>query len=218
VLLDTPAKAAPFDKAAISQLTKHFLANINVNGTGAVIASPGAVPALNNCCPGGYAFHWMRDGALSMDAFQQLDGLDQAFVKNTMKAYTNWVSKMQGLEGTGVDAHTEPKWNIGNETPYSGGWCRPQTDGPGLRARALMRYASTLHDSNSEKDDVWKLITFDLDWLSKSKDSSHELGCDLWEETTANDLLWNKVSTYSQQSTHLSAPPPTNVMTCLGTR
>ena len=195
VLLDTPAESAPFDTAAVSLITKHFLANINVNGTGAVVASPGAVPALNNCCPGGYSFHWMRDGALSMDTFQQLEGIGQPLIQSTMEAYISWVSKMQAQESSAVDAHTEPKWNIRNETPYSGGWCRPQTDGPGLRARALMRYASTLqHDQNKVKEDLWKLISFDLDWLSESKESTHELGCDLWEETTANDLLWNKVT------------------------
>ena len=88
LLLDNnkPLASAPFGAAAVAQMQKNFLANINVNGTGAVIASPGAVPALKDCCPGGYRFHWMRDGALTMDAVQLIDGLDPALVRTPSPA------------------------------------------------------------------------------------------------------------------------------------
>ena len=81
--------------------------------------------------------------ALTMDALQRVDGVDPATVKAAMRSYVKWVSAMQARAGATVDAHTEPKWVISTGQPYAGGWCRPQTDGPGLRARALMRYAGT---------------------------------------------------------------------------
>jgi hypothetical protein len=34
----------------------------------------------------------------------------------------------------------EPKFEIPSGEPYTGGWCRPQTDGPALRAMALSKW------------------------------------------------------------------------------
>ena len=45
-----------------------FLANIDMFGQGGVVAAP------DNSTPGGsYFFHWMRDGALSMRAFMEIN-------------------------------------------------------------------------------------------------------------------------------------------------
>ena len=51
-LLSKPLSSAPFDDAAVQKMMNNFVANIDVNVTGAVVASPGAVPALKGCCPG----------------------------------------------------------------------------------------------------------------------------------------------------------------------
>jgi hypothetical protein len=116
-----------------------------------------------------------------MTSLQLTEGVDKKYVAESMRAYVKWVTKMQALGG---DFHAEPKWNIGNETPYGGGWCRPQTDGPALRARALMLFGAHIQAELSqahqdvdeseklrgERDAVWKLIKFDLDWLSASRD------------------------------------------------
>merc|ERR1719443_2441809 len=110
----------------------------------------------------------MRDGALSMAALQRIvdvDGNDDdaSFARSALQAYVGWIKRMQNRSAE-YNAHTQPKWTISTETPYSGGWCRPQTDGPGLRALALM-LATTWKTGPSAKD-VWPLIQFDLDWLA----------------------------------------------------
>ena len=52
-----PLPEAPFRKDVL-RLLEHFAANFNINGTGAVIASPGDTPALPEGCVGGYRYHW----------------------------------------------------------------------------------------------------------------------------------------------------------------
>jgi glucoamylase len=61
-----------------------------------------------------------------------------------------------------------------------GGWCRPQTDGPGLRSGALITFANILLDNSQTsymQSDVLPLIKFDLEWVLSNWNSN---GCDLW--------------------------------------
>lgn len=48
-----------------------FLANINIDGKGGVVASPDP-----NTPGGSYYFHWMRDAALSMKTFMIINDYD----------------------------------------------------------------------------------------------------------------------------------------------
>ena len=51
------------------------------------------------------------------------------------------------------------------EEPYSGGWCRPQTDGPALRAMSMAKWGNILIDAGKEdeaKSVIWPLIEYDL--------------------------------------------------------
>ena len=174
----------PFDEHAIGRMAKYFLANLDVNSTGAVIASPGAVPALPDDCPGGYRFHWMRDGALSIQALMDtsnITGYGMGAIRPVVERYVAWVRDVTA----GSD---EPKWNISAAAPYAFGWCRPQTDGPPLRALSLLaamdRFATV---------DAWALARADLDWVADG-DHSVTRSCDLWEEGTDEpNLLWNRV-------------------------
>lgn len=62
-----------------------------------------------------------------------------------------------------------------------GGWCRPQTDGPGLRSAALILFANALLDAGQTdyvNNNVVPRIKFDLDWVHGNWRSD---GCDLWE-------------------------------------
>jgi len=195
VSLASPLEDAPFDSESLTAMRSHFLANLNVNGTGAVVAARGAVPALHDCCPGGYTYHWMRDGALSMKALQELvdtrwSDSDSQYAREALSAYIQWVGRMQAQ--TADDPHVEPKWDISSGKPYEGGWCRPQTDGPGLRARALMLAAKSA--SASQVEELWKLIQFDLDWLAQGESTIGLTTCDLWEETQDSNFLWNRVT------------------------
>ena len=68
-----------------------------------------------------------------------------------------------------------------NGEVYVGGWCRPQTDGPGLRSGTLIMFAKLLMDNGQQsyaKDVVVPLIKFDLDWVHANW---RQDGCDLWE-------------------------------------
>ena len=77
---------------------------------------------------------------------------------------------------------------------YVGGWCRPQTDGPGLRSGALIVFANLLL-KNSQQSYVTgtlvPLIKIDLGWIFDNWQSD---GCDLWEEVRSNDFFWNRMS------------------------
>ena len=77
-----------------------------------------------------------------------------------------------------------------------GGWCRPQTDGPGLRSAALVTFANILLQNGQEayaKNYVIPLIKYDMDWVHTNWTSD---GCDLWEEVHSNDFFWNRMSYY----------------------
>ena len=40
--------------------------------------------------------------------------------------------------------YSQPKFTIDDQEPYTGGWCRPQTDGPALRAMAMAKARENL--------------------------------------------------------------------------
>lgn len=195
--LDSP----PFEDDEVKLMVRYFVQNLDVNGSGAVLAARGEVPALpHGCCPGGYAWDWMRDAALSMTILQRLVGeagevpagvprVTAAYVHRTLSSYAAWVDRVQKQQG--LHRHTEPKWDIATATPYRGSWCRPQTDGPGLRAQALMRFATGL--GHADRHALWALIRFDLDWLAQGP-AAGMASCDIWEETVDGKFLWNRAT------------------------
>jgi len=182
------SKDAPFSDDEVSTMRKFFLANINIDGSGAVVAAPDY-----NTPGGSYYYHWERDGALSMGALLKTAGsIDE--VKTQMEAYTNWVAKVQvASDPHGESVLTEPKYFIPNGTVYTGAWCRPQNDGPGLRATTLIAWADALKAANATTStngpDLWSLIHTDLDWAADNWQSN---GCDLWEEIRSTDFFWNR--------------------------
>lgn len=206
-----PPAEGPFSAADIARMRRHFLANLNVRGTGAVIASPGDTPSLDIYnIPGGYRFDWQRDGALSIGALIKVAQSDVGTlgdeaqllpetVTEITRAYVKWVKlvvskdgqKLVGRPGT-IDSHGEPKWEIDSAVPWSGHWCRPQFDGPALRAKTLMLIANST-DAGLPLNEVWELIKFDLDWLAREGNVYLE-SCDLWEETRDPNLFWNRMA------------------------
>merc|ERR1740121_2007435 len=99
----------------------------------------------------------------------------EAYVTDTVvtaivTAYAGWVEELQALSKNSdkpVDVFGEPKWDLKTGRPYENIWCRPQTDGPGLRAKALMMFSSGgLGKSIQLTQKLWNLIKFDLDWLA----------------------------------------------------
>ena len=112
-----------------------------------------------------------------------------------MKAYVGWVQKVQNeTDPNGFDIRINPKFELPNGEVYVGGWCRPQTDGPGLRSGALILFANILLDAGQTdyvNNQLIPSIKFDLDWVHNNWQSD---GCDLWEEVRSNDFFWNRNS------------------------
>jgi len=199
VSLPGPRDEAPFSADEEEKLFQHFLRNLNINGTGAVIASPGDVPALVVCCnnraPQPYYFHWTRDAALSLSSLISLGRNDslpimESFVARLRRQHARTVASGHLGVSAAEESFLEPKWTLSG-APYEGGWCRPQTDGPGLRALTLLRAATALP---SLSKDLWDLASLDLEWLAKNPDMDT---CDLWEETLDRDFLWNRAVTHA---------------------
>lgn len=129
---------------------------------------------------------------------------DPAANVDKFKAYAGWVLKVQNQQDpNGQDVRTEPKYTIPDGKPYTGAWCRPQTDGPGLRATALIEIGEYLRkngDSDFVQENLWTgdssvknggAIKYDLDWIVDNWQSE---GCDLWEEVRSDDFFWGRMT------------------------
>ncbi|CAJ1447295.1 unnamed protein product, partial [Effrenium voratum] len=171
----------PFSDAEVAEVLKLFEANLDAEGSGEVMASPDHATG-----PGGdYYFAWARDGALSMHAYLQTKGLKGAEEK--MEKWMAWVERsINQPDPNNIDILVEPKYLIPQGTPYTGGWCRPQNDGPGLRAITAMALAAEKPEAGAR---VWELVKRNLDWVAANYSSET---CDLWEEVRSTDFFWNR--------------------------
>ncbi len=142
--------------------------------------------------PGGsYYYHWMRDAGLSIKAWLEINDNNLDTVKPELEKYADWVGVVQHKPDQNVDVRIEPKFYIPSGDPYDGGWCRPQTDGPGLRAMAISKYGMLLADAGEDTSRLWDLVKFDLEWVTANWESN---GCDLWEEVQSNDFYFNRMA------------------------
>lgn len=187
---------AGFTTDFVSKMKKRLLDQIDVQNVGAVVAAP------DKATPGGsYYYHWVRDGGLTMDAYMDIEDNDYDTVKDKMTAYEGWVRNVHKLTPIhdNLDVRIEVKFEIPSGAIYAGGWCRPQTDGPPIRARAMLKWANLLWDQGLQdraKNDVWPLIQQDLDWVIKNwnENSLNPHGCDLWEEVRSDNFFWNRMA------------------------
>eukprot|EP00929_Paragymnodinium_shiwhaense_P021409 TRINITY_DN1396_c0_g1_i5.p1 TRINITY_DN1396_c0_g1~~TRINITY_DN1396_c0_g1_i5.p1 ORF type:complete len:516 (+),score=151.75 TRINITY_DN1396_c0_g1_i5:73-1548(+) len=173
----------PFSDDEVAKIRELFEANLDIQGSGMVVAAPD-----HNTGPGGdYYFAWMRDGALSMNAFMETSPSWTDDVDKKMDNWLGWVERSMAQKPVGDrDLMAEPKFVIPSGEPFPGAWCRPQNDGPGLRAITLMNYVSK---KPSVAERAWKSIQQELDWVVSKYDSQ---GCDLWEEIQSTDFFWNR--------------------------
>ncbi len=186
--LDKPQ--LPFSNSEVNKMYTYFLENINIQGSGGVAAAPD-----HNTPGGSYFYHWMRDGALSINSLQIQNQNNMTNVIDTIKSYAYWVNKVQHVyDPNNIDVRTEPKFELPNGNPYTGGWCRPQNDGPGLRAITLINFANYLNkigDYNFVNKYLVDAIKFDLDYIVTGYNSNT---CDLWEEIVDTNFFWNRVT------------------------
>jgi len=135
----------------------------------------------------------------------QINDFNLSTIQHNMDCYVNFVKSMQTKnDPNNLDIRVDVKYEIPSGDVFSGGWCRPQNDGPGLRALSLIKYADILA-ANGHSDMVdntlWTgdnnklhggLIPFDLDYIS---DHYSDNSCDLWEEIRSDSLFWNLYTT-----------------------
>ena len=173
-----------FDSDFQQKMMNYFLTNINIEGKGGVAAAPD-----KNTPGGSYYYHWMRDAGLTMRVYQELNDNNLSVVSKALKAYTEFVLRVQDERNPyESDVRINPKFELPNGEVYVGGWCRPQTDGPGLTSAALIIFANNIMDKEGDsfvKENLWTsgakhggAIKYDLDWIVNNWQSS---GCDLWE-------------------------------------
>jgi len=181
------APDAGFTQEYYDIMYDYYLANLNIDGSGAVVAAPdGETPG------GSYYYHWMRDAGLSIKAWLDINNNDYDKVRTELDAYAGWVAKVQHKTDTNNDVRIEPKFEIPSGEPYAGGWCRPQTDGPALRAMAMSKWGMILANTgNGDPSSIWEIVSFDMAWVTENWESE---GCDLWEEVRSDDFFFNRMA------------------------
>mmetsp|Transcript_12667 Transcript_12667/g.20285 ORF Transcript_12667/g.20285 Transcript_12667/m.20285 type:complete len:472 (-) Transcript_12667:170-1585(-) len=182
------ATSDPYSSSELDTIKGYFFKNVDVDGTGAVIAAP------SDNHPD-YSYHWMRDGAISINVAYTLLKNEQA-----MKDYLNWAltKTMTANDPNGVDIRGEPKFYMDGRA-YDKPWGRPQNDGSALRAIAMINYANdlikagkmsqvkgVLYDSDGTKPG----IKFDLEFIAHNWQDN----CfDLWEEVNGDHFFTKMV-------------------------
>ena len=181
------ASGPGFDDAMYDIMYKNFLSQLNVENVGAVMSSPDVDT------PGGsYNHHWVREAGLSIRALLDINDNDFELTKTEVSKYAEWEEMLQHKPDTQVDIRVEPAFKIPEGDPIEGGWCRPQTDGPALRAMALSQWGTILAKAGQgDPAHIWSLVQFDLEWVLDNWESE---GCDLWEEIRSGDFYFNKMA------------------------
>ncbi|TFK40813.1 glucoamylase [Crucibulum laeve] len=179
---------APISKA-------NLLANIGPNGSRSSGAKAGLVIASPSTSDPDYLFTWTRDSALVFKSLIDQYTLSEdtsSSLRSSIDDYVAAQTVLQQLTNPSGTVSTgglgEPKFNI-NLTTFTDGWGRPQRDGPGLRAIALITYANWLIDNSNASyvtNTLWPVIKLDLDYTAKYWNQS---GFDLWEEVSSRSFF-----------------------------
>ncbi|KAI8069295.1 Six-hairpin glycosidase-like protein [Gongronella butleri] len=205
--INTTRPAAP-DQATVkswldSQYTysvAQLLKALSPSGT-----KTGCVVAAQSSSNPDYWYHWARDSALTMDVIARLyaqavasgNTADQALYKQKMLDWISFEQYLQGntnptvsITGNILDNVGEPKFNV-DGSAFTGGWGRPQNDGPGLRIHALVRftgaYVTATGDTTFAKS-LSTMITRDMNYIIRNYNNACTSGTpcvDLWEERSA---------------------------------
>jgi len=176
------AASSPFNDTELAAFTVNFLANIGTQCPGCVIASP------SKSSPD-YFYHWVRDGAISMNVLLTAQG---PLAKDSMMAYVEWVRRAQAqADPNGQDTLGEPKFYVDGKV-YDKPWGRPQNDGPALRAIVLTNFANSISNTTYIREKLYSAdmtgygIKRDLEYVSHHwQDKSF----DLWEEVKAQHFF-----------------------------
>lgn len=173
---------------------EQLLCNIGASGCHSSGVSSGLVIASPSKSDPDYWYTWTRDSALVFKAIIErftneydagLQSLIQQYIVSQAKLQV--VSNPSGSfsDGTGLG---EAKFNV-DMSAFTGGWGRPQRDGPALRATALIGYAKWLVNngySSTATNVVWPVIRNDLAYVTQYWNKT---GFDLWEEVNGSSFF-----------------------------
>ncbi|TFK45167.1 glucoamylase [Crucibulum laeve] len=175
-----------------------LLANIGPSGSKSSGAKSGVVIASPSRSSPDYLYTWTRDSALVFLAIvnQYTLGLDNSLrsqIDNYVGAQKiqQQVSNPSGSVSSG--GLGEPKFHI-DLSAFTGGWGRPQRDGPGLRATTLITWAEfllTQGNTSYVTNELWPIIKLDLDYVASTWSQS---GFDLWEEVNSSGSFFTTAS------------------------
>ncbi|MBY0369709.1 glycoside hydrolase family 15 protein [bacterium] len=175
--------------------------NENISPAG---AARGTVIAARSRSAPDYYYHWTRDAGLVMDVLRKRyesskDATEKAKLVAAFDDFVQLSVKQQSQNslsgpawGMGV---AEPKYFVDGR-PFDGGWGRPQTDGPAIRATTLIRMAQAMaRNGDSSRSRSWydgrfpsySVIKADLEFVASCWDDSgpnlkEAPSFDLWEE------------------------------------
>ncbi|KAA8909862.1 Six-hairpin glycosidase-like protein, partial [Sphaerosporella brunnea] len=150
-------------------------------------ADAGAVIASPSTSNPDYYYQWTRDSSMVFKVllYSYLNGnssidtfLRELATESDKLQRTSNPSGGPRCSGAGIG---EPKFYV-NGAAYTGGWGRPQNDGPAIRATVLIKFASVLLDAGEtsyKKDPSQTVIKNDLEYVANYWQVS---GFDLWEE------------------------------------
>ena len=169
--------------------TEKMMANISPAG-----AHPGVVVASPQKAFPDYWYHWTRDAALTMDTVVSLWETSirkaQMTYKQRLVEFVRFSRKNQLTNAKG--GMGEPKFYVDGR-PYDLDWCRPQNDGPALRALTLARFANLLLDRGDRdfvvnelydsKIPTHTVVKADLEFVSHHWRAPN---CDIWEEVSGD--------------------------------
>lgn len=118
-------------------------------------------------------YHWTRDSALVFKyIFDRFSAGYDAGLQTQIQNYIAGQAKLQGVSnpsgslsnGAGLG---EAKYHV-DGSAYTGGWGRPQRDGPALRATVLASYGTWLVDNGytaTAQSVVWPVVANDLAYV-----------------------------------------------------
>lgn len=172
-----------------------ILANIGPNGANAQGVNAGAIIASPSKSNPDYWYQWTRDSAMTFKVLLNDYLKGNATLESYLRDYVNESQKLQHTENPSGNYYTggigEPKFYVDGR-PYTGGWGRPQNDGPAIRATVLIAFANKLlekgettyvktrlYDGKLPTDSV---IKADLEHVANNWQKNN---FDLWEEVNA---------------------------------
>ncbi|GLD98889.1 hypothetical protein PINS_up007607 [Pythium insidiosum] len=164
---------------ALKQL---LLANVSPKVAGAL---PGSVIAATASEANNYIYHWVRDASLVMDTVTALYKKGDRSLETALWDHAAFTKKLQGLRT--LEGYGEAKYKVTGE-PFNDPWCRPQNDGPALRAVTFIHFANAYLANGGSLARVVELyngtsggvIKPDLEYTTRNYNNVNN--CDLWEE------------------------------------